>query len=95
MVYEYHSPVGTLPFIASKDSKQRAEIWTKLPTIPAASVAKVVCSHCMSLSLIDQQEPGYLGLLPYTLFALDIFFCNGTVPGSNRTAASFFGEKAP
>ncbi len=45
MMYEYYSPAGgiwVLPFTALKDSEQRAEIWNKQQTIPAASVAEAV-----------------------------------------------------
>ncbi len=65
MVYEYHSPVGGtgLVFYCFDDSEQRAEIWTKLPTIPAATIRKQQ-RHCLCelyniryFSLTETPEP--------------------------------------
>ncbi len=52
MVYGYYSPIeGTiLAFFPSKDSEQRAEIWTKRSAIPAASMVKA--AEALALSAI-------------------------------------------
>ncbi len=53
MVCEYYSPVeGAFAFYCIEDSEQRPEIWTKRPTIPAASMAKAVEALALMLYML-------------------------------------------
>ncbi len=66
MVYDYYSPVGgtALPFTALKESEQRPEVWTKRPTIPAASMAKAVDAlACMLCTIIKTRQLCWVGFI--------------------------------
>ncbi len=71
MVYEYSSPVRgmSLAFYCIEDSVQRAEMWTKRLTIPAASIAKTVEALALySIRYFSLTEKARVRIAPEPLF---------------------------